>query len=963
MERYSSGLYEAAARSFLQFRLEWPDHPSAPEALFYQAGSVLGSGRQEEAIDLFGQFRDLHPLHPLASEARLTLGSFFFEQQDYERAIESLGQVVEDEITPETAAKALFWMGMSASSQGDFSTATSYYQRAADEYPDTETAPLALYSIGLGSIDREDYSAAARAFEQLSTRYPRSEYVQAMGLALAEAYYETGDYARAIEEIDRRLSQLPEDARERATFLMAESYNQLRDSRNAIVYYRRFTEDNPDSPFYRVALYGLGWNYHFEGVYEWAAEQFELAQEGHSDLLAHRARFQQGVNLALAVQHEKAVVAFEDVIARWPQGERTPDAWFELGMARYQLRRWNEAAQAFSVYASQYRDGPRFGEASRMLGEAYVATGDFDGAFDAYNDALAADAAPPELRDQVAFQKAWLLYRSGRYDEAAPAFMAIYRLDPTGPHGGDALFWAAESHFQSGAYARATSLFTQFLREYQAHRHVTAAHYALGWSYFRDRQYAGASLEFQRFLSQYQGDPGLELYARDARLRLADSFYAMKQYGEAVRAYRRVVGDERDYALFQIGQALANSERIPEALAAYEELRTKHPFSQWREEASYQMAYLAFLEQEYDRAIEEYTAIIERNPDSDLAARAQYGIGDAYYNAGEWEQAEEAYALVLQTYPESELIIDAVGGLQYALIAQEKDEQADQVVDQFAEEHPTSPILDELRLSQAELTFRSGDLEKAIVQLHVFLQSAQTQEFHPDALNYLGQAHADLGRPDSAVVYLQEVAEKYPNHPLSIDAAQRLGTIYLDRDEFGRSLRLYRSLQARAGSNDIARTEATYGYGMSLLGLGRTNDAEQLFQEILREEPSAYATVRAQLGLARVYDVSGRPGDAAGFYRLVVRDSQGEAGAEALCRLGELLVQTGSPQDALSELSRLPVLYPSFAEWQARGYLAQARAYLALDQVGEASRIYDIIITRYPDTRYAGLAQREKNVL
>ena len=73
----------------------------------------------------------------------------------------------------------------------------------------------------------------------------------------------------------------------------------------------------------------------------------------------------------------------------------------------------------------------------------------------------------------------------------------------------------------------------------------------------------------------------------------------MKQYGDAVRAYNRVQGAERDYALFQIGKAYANSERSTQAVAAFEELRVKHPFSQWREEASYQIAYLKFLDDEH----------------------------------------------------------------------------------------------------------------------------------------------------------------------------------------------------------------------------------------------------------------------------------------------------------------------------------------------------------------------------
>ena len=145
-------------------------------------------------------------------------------------------------------------MGESATGQGDFSAGVTYYQRAADQYPETDTAPIALYAIAFGNIERQQYAEAVVAFEQLSTRYPNSPYVEAMGLALAEAYYEVGEYELVVEEINRRINRLPDEASERAGFLLAEAYNQLRDSENAIVAYRRFTEENPDSPFYRVAL-------------------------------------------------------------------------------------------------------------------------------------------------------------------------------------------------------------------------------------------------------------------------------------------------------------------------------------------------------------------------------------------------------------------------------------------------------------------------------------------------------------------------------------------------------------------------------------------------------------------------------------------------------------------------------------------------------------------------------------
>ena len=570
-----------------------------------------------------------------------------------------------------------------------------------------------------------------------------------------------------------------------------------------------------------------------------------------------------------------------------------------------------------------------------MLGEALSIQGDYEGALAAFEDALAEGAASEELRDQVRFQRAWLMYRQHEFEDAGPNFMEIYRYDPTGHQAGEALFWAAESYYRTGAYQRSTSLFSQFLREFPDHRRVSATHYALGWSYFRAGDYSSAVLSYQRFLAQYDADPNLELNARDARLRLADSYYALKQYGEAARAYRRVQGedDEQSYAMFQIGQCYAAAERNADAIRAFEDLRARFPSSTWTSEAGLQIAYLKFLERDYEGAGTEYRAIATRTSDPDVACRAVYGIADARYNSGDWPGAEEAYTEVLENYPQCDLVVDAVEGLIYTLLAQGRDADADAVVDTFAENNPDSPIIDELRLGQAEVTLRSGDLEKSIVQFNAYLAAASSEEFHPDAYNYLGQAHNDLQRPDSAKVYLQQVINRYPSHPLAVDASRTLGSIYLEEEDYGRSLRIYRDLQGRVGSDDIARADAGYGYGMSLLGLQRIEDAEALFNQVLADNPSEHARVRAQLGLARVYDDSGRPAQATSFYRQVVRADQGESGAEALCRLGELLLSMGAPEEAAGELSRLPVLYPGYPEWEARGYVAQAQANQAMGPI------------------------------
>ncbi|MFQ5572448.1 MAG: tetratricopeptide repeat protein, partial [Rhodothermales bacterium] len=338
---YSNQLYEQAIEGFASFREAYPDHINAAEALYYQAESSLAVGHTDQAVALFTQFRQRYPAHPLAFRASLALGQYFYETRDFQRAIATLTDVLDDDPPDEIGAKALYWMGESSQNLGRTNDALRYFRQAADTYRFTETAPIALYAIAYTHVQQENYDEAARAFELLGARYPDSPYAQNLGLALAEVYYELEDYQRVVSEIKQRMPQLDPAAKERATFLIAEAYNQLRDSENAIVYYRQITEGDLQSPYYRRALYGLGWNYYHEGVHQWAADHFAQARGAFDDALAMQATYYEAVNRVLADEKRAAIDLFKAVADTWPDGSLADHALYELGLVQYDLRLWS----------------------------------------------------------------------------------------------------------------------------------------------------------------------------------------------------------------------------------------------------------------------------------------------------------------------------------------------------------------------------------------------------------------------------------------------------------------------------------------------------------------------------------------------------------------------------------------------------------------------------------------------
>jgi len=960
---YSDGLFEQAAHAFKEFRRNYSDHINVPDAHYYQAQASLALGREDESINLFTTFQEKYPSHPLSFEARLALGKHYYSIEDHQLAITTLNNVIAKNPPDEVAARALYWMGESASNLNNLQEAVSYYERAAMGYPDTDTAPVALYAVAYTQIQLGRPEDAIQFFELLAARYPGSSYTQSLGLTVAEVYYELGEYQRAINEIERRLPDLQGESADRGQLLLAESYNQLRESEQAIVHYRRFTENNQDSPLYRNALYGLAWNYHREGAYQWAADHFgQLANDGYQDELTAKALYYQAVNTRLNGQDYEALELFQQATQNFGRDELADHMLFELGITAYELRLWPDARDAFTQLLNDFPDSELRGDAFYRRGSVFIALGDFDAALSNFDRAIALEAAPPSLKQDVLFQKAWLQYRNENYQAAAPSFMRLHEQNGSNDLGAESLFWAAESYNQLGDLARATRLFQQYLRNHSRGKHADAAHYALGWTYFKQGSYESAISEFQRFLSNYQQTDDFVPYRTDALLRLGDSYYALKQYPEAIRTYSRIGGEDGDdYALYQIGQAYYNAGEPFEAITTFRRLLTSFPQSDWVEEAQYNLGYMYFQNQNYDQAISAYEEVIRNYPRDPLAAKAQYGIGDALFNAGKLEESVDAYKQVLDGYPNSVFASDAAAGIQIALISIGDEARAESIIESFSENNPSSTLADELRFRQAEVKYQSGQIDDALLDFQRFVRNSQNVDLLPNAYYYLGDIFfTEKNKPKEAEAYFRQIISRHPSSDRVPDARQMLGDLLLEQNDSQEALQVFQTLEASQPNDRSVLAEARYGQAQALLQLNRLQQAEQLLEELSESSFTSSQRGPINLGLARVYESDNRFSDALNLYRNVVNTNRDETGAEALYRLGNLLVLRGQNREAIEELGRMSTLFSGFPDWVARGYLLQAQAFNNLGQRGEAVQLYDRVIEEFSGTIFATQASDAK---
>ena len=180
-----------------------------------------------------------------------------------------------------------------------------------------------LYNDGLAAVDAHDYEKAVKAFKDINKVYPYSQWSKKALLLETFSHYSAREFEEASASGRRFLQLYPADA---------------------------------DAAY---AAYLIA-NSYYDAVLDVSRDQ-------------ERA--------------EKALVAFIEVVQRWPKSEYASDAKFKIGVLRDQLagremevgrfyllkRNYTAAINRFRVVVSQYQTTNQIEEALARLSEAYLA--------------------------------------------------------------------------------------------------------------------------------------------------------------------------------------------------------------------------------------------------------------------------------------------------------------------------------------------------------------------------------------------------------------------------------------------------------------------------------------------------------------------------------------------------------------------------------------------------------------
>ncbi|MBU3934094.1 MAG: outer membrane protein assembly factor BamD [Candidatus Omnitrophica bacterium] len=259
-------------------------------------------------------------------------------------------------------------------------------------------------------------------------------------------------------------------------------------------------------------------------------------------------------------------------------------------------------------------------------------------------------------------------------------------------------------------------------------------------SFFESGDYKRAIAEFEKLLKHYP----LSKLASRAQFHLAQAYEKMGEYYRAFENYQQAI-DKYPY-----------TEKVEEIIE--KEYRIANLFYSGQKAKILGLALLPAKA----RAIEIFAKVVENAPYGEYAPLAQYKLGECYMEMKDYINAALAFKKIIENYPKSPLIDDA----KYKIAM-------------CAANAATGP------------EYNEEDTDKAIKEFKDFVRRYPDSQMEKEARHFISKLenqkaenHFNIAsfyekqsNPDSAIIYYEEILDKYPTSEWAAKALEKLQII------------------------------------------------------------------------------------------------------------------------------------------------------------------------------------------
>lgn len=909
-------------------------------AKFYTAVCAIELGN-DDAEALFQEFIHDYPLNPNTTLAYYYVGRNYFNKKDYQKALEWFDQADPNSLSQKQRLEYQFKQGYSYFELDNIVKAEPLFESVKKvESPYQESA---IYYFAYINYLNKEYKTALANFEKLQGS---PTYESSYPYYISSMYYLDERYDDVIAYSLSSIKNTKQKYEAEMIGLVAASYFAKSNFKNAEKYYDEFYEKDRNQSKKNLFIYQYGYTLYENEKYHKAINILEKLNG--DDIYLQNGMFTLG-NAALKIDNkDKARNAYHKASLLDFDASMQEDAWYNYAKLCYELGFIQQAIESTKAFLQKFPKSTITNEVKALLGESLLTNKNYQQAID-----LVEPIPTKTERLKIVYQKATYFRGLEYYNERAfPNSLSMFLRSINYPLDKDiyalSTYWMAESMYELRKFGEAVKTFEKFLDMPEAKKTkvYNFANYALGYAAFEDDKYSKAATYFDRFLRGPDKDPKT---INDATLRLADSYFVNKNYGDAQAYYNRIINGKlegEDYALFQRGMIQGLQKQDDAKIATMQSLLKKFPNSNYADDAGFETAYAYFNKGNFDKAKSDLEGMIVQYPRSSYVPRAVLTIGLVQYNQSQDDLALLSFKNVISNYPSTPEAKQALESIKNIYV-----DRGD--ANGFIAYASTTPLGNYSQAEQENIMFQSannlymrGDAKGAFEAISAYLDKFPRPSHDKDAKFIRAESLVKLGRLDEAILDYDYILNDWTSD-------------FTERSLVGVSKALLAVKKYNEAIVYLKRLETTteykdnYSYAVNnlIMAYKELNMPDEMikYAEIIKENEKASKEekIKADLFAAQAFLLKADTVQAIKTLTILANGPKSLTAAEAKYNVALLQYQKKDYKTSQKTCFDLINNMPAYDYWVAKSFILLSDNYLAINDKTQAKSTLQSIIDNY----------------
>ena len=906
-------------------------------AKFYAAVCALELGN-DDAESLFQTFIRDYPLNPNTKLAFFHVGKAYFAQKNYQKALEWFEKTDPSTLSKKQRTEYQFKQGYSYFVLNDIEKAEPLFEEVKkEEGPFQESATY--YFAYINYLNKE-YKTALANFEKLkgSKTYEASYpyYITSM-YYLDERYDDVISYAIPV------LKSSQQQFEAEMLSLIAASYFAKSDFKNAEIYFRDFYSKNKSEKKNNLFIYQYGYSLFQLNKYKESVTI--LSQLNNDDVYLQSGMYTLGRAFIKLNDKEKARSAFFRASRLEFDKGIQEESWINYARLSYELDFNQQALESTQSFLKQFPRSAKINEAKTLLGEILLTSKNYQAAIDILEPISKKSPEAEEAYQKVTYFRGLEFYN----ERAFPNALSMFIRSNTFPNDPEihalSTYWMAESMYELRKFGEAVKTFEKFLTMPDANKTkvYNFANYALAYAAFEDEKYSKAANYFERFLN---GDDKDKNTVVDATVRLADSYFVSKSYGNALTYYNRIIADKsagEDYALFQRGMIQGLQGQDDTKIGTMQSLLQQFPTSNYADDAGFEIAYTYFNKGELDKSKNDLTALLSKYPNSSYVPRALVTIGLVQYNQDQDDAALESFKKVITDYASTEEAKQALESIKNIYV-----DRSD--ANGFIAYANTTPIGNYTVADQDNIVFQAannrylkGDAQGTVESINAYFDKFPKAIHAKEAKFIRAESLVKLNRPDEAVPDYEFILNDWTS-----DYTERslisISKLFLEQKKYNEAIVYLKRLETTADY------KSHYSFAINNLlkaysALNMPDDVLKYVQLTKESDKASEEEINSSdLFAGKAYLAKADTVAAVKAFTNVIGKTKTLAAAEAKYTLAEIQYRKREYKTSQKTCFDLINNMPSYDYWVAKSFILLSDNYVALkDNLQAKSTLLSII--------------------